>query len=103
MKALIALASVLLVAACADDAADAVADQLENAAAQSDNAAAPVLERAADDIRSGSADPAGDAQNAMSVAGNAQLDPVAPPAVQAKPRRGGDPVPPPEDRPWPPN
>ncbi|MGF7147267.1 hypothetical protein FHS96_000876 [Sphingomonas zeicaulis] len=99
MKVLIPLVTLLLVGACADDAADNVADQLENAADQSGNIAAPILDNAADDIRDGSVDPAGDAQNAMSVAGNAQAEQqVPPPAVQAQPHQPGDPVPPPKTR-----
>ena len=98
MKFPISLMPILMVAACADDAADNVADQLDNAAGQSDNAAAPILKDAADDIRSGSADPVGDAQNALSAAGNAQVETEPPPAVQAKPREAGDPVPPPTAR-----
>lgn len=65
----------LMLAGCGRSAADNAADQLENAARQSDPAAAGVLANAADSIRerdSGSAD--AEAQNALQAAGNAQME-----------------------------
>ncbi len=65
--------AVLLLAACGRSAADNAADQLENAAEQSDPAAASVLDNAAESIRDREPVSAGaEAQNALQAAGNAQ-------------------------------
>ncbi|WP_340316486.1 hypothetical protein [Rhizorhabdus argentea] len=70
------LLGLLVLAACGNDANDNVAARLDNAAAQSDPAAAAVLSNAADDLRANdSADPAAEAQNALQAAGNAQARP----------------------------
>ena len=74
------------------------AAQLENAADQSDPAAAAVLDNAADQVlEQNSVAPA---HGALEAAGNAQVQrPVGqtpPPAQQAKPHAPGDPVPPPK-------
>jgi hypothetical protein len=80
------------------DAVENTAEQLENAAAQSDPAAAAVLNNAADQVlEQNSTAPA---QGALEAAGNAQVQstnagPMQPPA-QAKPHAKGDPVPPPK-------
>jgi hypothetical protein len=102
-------AALLLLCACgAGGQADATADKLEEAAEQSDPAAAEVLETAADDIREGnSASPASapgsEAQQAMEAAGNAQEATLyqpqpAPPSLQAEPNRGGQQTPPPKTK-----
>ena len=63
----------VLLLACQRSPAERTADQLDNAAEQSDPAAAAVLENAAEQIRSGgSANPEATAQNALEAAGNAQ-------------------------------
>ena len=73
------LALALVLAACGRPTpADNAADQLENAAEQSDPAAAAVLDNEADAIRDngaavgGSSDPDGPVQQAMKNAGEAQ-------------------------------
>jgi hypothetical protein len=75
----LSLGAALLLAACGGNRpADNAADQLENAAAQSDPAAAMVLDNEADAIRDNgmvvgnSTDPQGSIQNAMENAGAAQ-------------------------------
>jgi len=98
--ALILAASVAL-ASCGgnDTAVENTAAQLENAAEQSDPAAAAVLENRADQVlEQNSTAPA---QGALEAAGNAQATgtqagPIAPESQQAKPHAPGDPVPPPK-------
>lgn len=75
----LALPAFLLLAACggsgSDTPAENTADRLENAAAQSDDASADVLEDAADNIAASNAGAAGAnvmAQEALNQAGNAQ-------------------------------
>ncbi|HEX8214246.1 MAG TPA: hypothetical protein VF582_02105, partial [Allosphingosinicella sp.] len=73
------------------------AEALEEAAEQSDPAAAQVLENAADAAREGN----GSAQQALQNAGNAQAATVpqpqqAPPSMQAQPNRTGQQTPPPK-------
>ncbi|MBW8910654.1 MAG: hypothetical protein JF564_01870 [Sphingomonas sp.] len=69
------LTGLLLLAACGKSAGDRTADQLDNAAEQSDPAAAAVLSNAADNLRENDpASPAADAQNALQAAGNAQAE-----------------------------
>jgi hypothetical protein len=95
-RPLLLLAALLPLAACgsgSQNPAENAADKLEEAAAQSDPAAAPVLENAADAVREGRASP----QDAMQQAGNAQagtLPTQAPPSMQAQPNRAGQQVPP---------
>jgi hypothetical protein len=77
--------------------AENTADALEQAADQSDPAAAPVLEDAADRVRAGD----GNAQQALEAAGNAQAATVqqpqqVPPSQQAQPNRTGQQTPPPK-------
>jgi hypothetical protein len=82
MKAVIpALSAFLLLAACGGGASPAenTADNLEQAADQSDPAAAEVLDNAADAVRETEgtgvpANPDAMAQNAMAEAGNAQAE-----------------------------
>lgn len=99
-----ALLLALALAACGGGAQDPVentADQLEQAAEQSDPAAAAVLENAADDVREQNS--VAPADEALEKAGNAaaataarpQRQP-APPSQGAKPHAAGDPVPPPK-------
>ena len=80
----------LLLAACGQSAADDQADRLDNAAAQSDPAAAAVLENAADALRENEGgDPQAQAQNALQAAGNAQAGAGASDApIPAQPRGG---------------
>jgi hypothetical protein len=93
------LAAAAAVAACSQTPAENTADQLEEAAEQSDPAAAAVLENRADQVlEQNSTAPA---QGALEAAGNAQVGgtnagTMAPPAQQAKPHAPGDPVPPPK-------
>lgn len=73
------------------------AEALEEAAEQSDPAAAAVLENAADAVREGN----GSAQQALQDAGNAQAATIsgaqqAPPSMQAQPNRTGQQTPPPK-------
>ena len=125
MKTAIPLALVMLaLSACGGGgnqmSADAAAEQLENAAAQSDPAARGAMLNAADAIRNGGADvnmsdPNSPVQQAMNAAGDAQAQTAgnaaadtsfvseggtaggqAPPARNAKPHAPGDPVPPPK-------
>jgi hypothetical protein len=95
------LTAAIALAACGgnDDAIENTAAQLENAADQSDPAAAAVLDnRAQQVLEQNSTAPA---QGALDAAGNAQVavgnaGPMAPEARQAKPHAPGDPVPPPK-------
>jgi len=87
-----ALFSALALAACggSNDAAEQAADQLDNAAEQSDPAAAQVLENAADQVRE--TDSPAAAQNALQEAGNAQATTLPtpqtpPPAKGAMPNQ----------------
>lgn len=103
-----ALAAFVVLAACGtQESAEDVSDQLEEAAEQSDPAAAQVLENAADRIEemegvAPAGAPGSVAQDAMQRAGEAQLGNMAvgqqptPEPLQAKPHRAGDPVPPPK-------
>ena len=113
--ALPAIAALFALAACGQSTpAENSAEALENAASQSDPAAAAVLENAADEVREQNTQtppgaPGSAAQNAMQEAGNAQAATVAQseaqpqgqpaPPVGAKPHQPGDPVPPPKIRP----
>ena len=98
--ALPALIALLGLAACGSGGQsqkENSADALENAAEQSDPAAAEVLENAADAVREGDVT----AQQALQTAGNAQAATVpqpqrAAPPVQAQPNRGGQQTPPPK-------
>jgi hypothetical protein len=92
-----------LLSACGgSDPAEQTADRLEEAAEQSDPAAAQVLENAADEVRDGDGAASGAAaQQALGQAGNAQAATVpapqpVPPQQGAKPHAPGDPVPPPK-------
>ncbi|HEX8214814.1 MAG TPA: hypothetical protein VF582_05005 [Allosphingosinicella sp.] len=95
------LAAAISLSACGgnDNAVENTAAQLENAADQSDPAAAAVLDNAAEQVlQQNSTAPA---QGALEAAGNAQIGgrnagPMAPQAQQAKPHAPGDPVPPPK-------
>jgi|GEM_PF-2987852 hypothetical protein len=100
-------AALLLLCACGGGGqAEATAEKLEEAAEQSDPAAAQVLENAAEEIREGnstapSGAPGSEAQQAMEAAGNAQAATLprpqpAPPSLQAQPNRGGQQTPPPK-------
>ena len=101
MKAthLLAFSAAAALAACSQTPAENTADQLENAAEQSDPAAAAVLENRAEQVlEQNSTAPA---EGAMEAAGNAQIGagnaaPAAPQSKQAKPHAPGDPVPPPK-------
>lgn len=101
MKAssLLALSAAAALSACSQSPAENTAEQLQNAAAQSDPAAAVVLNDAANQVlEQNSTAPA---QGALEAAGNAQVGngqagPMAPEAQQAKPHAPGDPVPPPK-------
>ena len=101
MKQLAPLIALIGLAACGggETAVENTAAQLENAAEQSDPAAAAVLENAADQVlEQNSTAPA---QGALEAAGNAQAPrpqgpQAAPPSRQAKPHAPGDPVPPPK-------
>jgi len=96
---LLALAAVTTLSACSQTPAENTAEQLENAAEQSDPAAAAVLNNAAEQVlEQNSTAPA---QGALQAAGNAQVEgtragPMPPEAQQAKPHAPGDPVPPPK-------
>ena len=91
---------VLNLAACGGGGgsqAENTAEALEEAAEQSDPAAAQVLENAADSALEGNVS----AQQALQSAGNAQAQTVpqaqqAPPSQQAQPNRGGQQTPPPK-------
>jgi hypothetical protein len=92
-------AAFLILAACGGGSpADQTADKLEEAAEQSDPAAAAALENAAADMRDGEG--SGNAQEALQQAGNAQAATVqpqqAPPSMQAQPNRTGQQTPPPK-------
>jgi hypothetical protein len=100
-RTVLILASAAALAACGsnDNAVENTAAQLENAAEQSDPAAAAVLNNAAEQVlEQNSTAPA---RGALEAAGNAQVGagkagPTAPEARQAKPHAPGDPVPPPK-------
>ena len=101
LSAALPAAALLVLSACGGGGqADQAADKLEEAAEQSDPAAAAVLENAAEDIRDGTAAPGNAAQQAMQQAGNAQAETVqpqqAPPSMQAQPNRTGQQTPPPK-------
>ena len=103
LSAAIPAAALLVLSACGGGGrADQAADKLEEAAEQSDPAAAAVLENAAENIREGAppANVGNAAQQAMQRAGNAQAETVlpqqAPPSMQAQPNRGGQQTPPPK-------
>ena len=92
-------AAFLLLSACGGGGqADQTADKLEEAAEQSDPAAAAALENSAESIREGES--GANAQEAMQDAGNAQAETVqpqqAPPSMQAQPNRTGQQTPPPK-------
>ena len=95
-KTALPAAAFLVLAACGGGGqAENTADRLEDAAEQSDPAAAPVLENAADAVREGNLN----AQQALEQAGNAQAATVAgaeqaPPSMQAQPNRTGQQTPP---------
>ncbi len=95
----LAFAAATALAACSETPAEKTAEQLEEAAEQSDPAAAAVLEHRAEQVlEQNSTAPA---QGAMQAAGNAQIRgsnsaPAAPESRQAKPHAPGDPVPPPK-------
>ena len=96
IKAAFPAAALLLLSACGGQA-ETKADRLEEAAEQSDPAAAPILENAAEAVREGE----GNAQQALARAGNAQAQTLpgaqeAPPSMQAKPNRTGQQTPPPK-------
>jgi outer membrane biosynthesis protein TonB len=99
MKTAPALALLLGLAACGrgDDAVENTADQLENAAEQSDPAAAEVLENAADEVREQNSTAA--ASGALEEAANAQApnrpQPEPPPVID-KPKQPEDGAPPPK-------
>jgi hypothetical protein len=90
----IALAPLLILAACSggpNDASEAQADKLDNAAEQSTPEAAEVLEQQADAIRANGADgqmgqPGSTVQNAMAKAGEAQAANAATPAPSTTPQ-----------------
>ena len=97
MRAALPAAALLVLAACGGGEAETAAERIDDAAEQSDPAAAEVLEDSADEVRAGNMT----AQEAMQAAGNAQAATVdgpqaAPPSMQAKPNRGGQQTPPPK-------
>jgi N-acetylglucosamine kinase-like BadF-type ATPase len=96
MRAALPAAALLVLAACGGGEAEKSADRLEEAAEQSDPAAAEVLQNAADEVSAGNMS----AQEAMQAAGNAQAQTVggqaAPPSMQAQPNRTGQQTPPPK-------
>ncbi len=98
LKAAFPAAALLLLSACGGGGqAESKADRLEEAAEQSDPAAAPILENAAEAVREGE----GNAQQALERAGDAQARTLpgtqqAPPSMQAKPNRTGQQTPPPK-------
>ena len=96
LRAALPAAAFLFLAACGGGEAENAADRLEEAAEQSDPAAAEVLQNAADEVSAGNMT----AQEAMQAAGNAQAatvgDQAAPPSVQAQPNRTGQQTPPPK-------
>lgn len=95
------IAAFLGLAACGgggQSQAENTAEALDQAAEQSDPAAAEVLENAADAVREGN----GSAQQALQNAGNAQAAAVpqprqTPPSMQAQPNRTGQQTPPPKE------
>ena len=97
--ALLPIVALLGLAACGggQGQTENAADALEEAAEQSDPAAAAELENAADAVREGN----GTAQDALQAAGNAQAATVpqaqqVPPSQQAQPNRTGQQTPPPK-------
>lgn len=73
MKPLAVLVAALTVAGCQQSPAENKADQLDNAAAQSDPVAAPALKNAADALRAGeTSNMNATAQKALSEGGAAQ-------------------------------
>ena len=92
MRAALPAVALLVLAACGGGEAEKSADRLEEAAEQSDPAAAEVLQNAADEVSAGNMS----AQEAMQAAGNAQAETVAPPSMQAQPNRTGQQTPPPK-------
>jgi hypothetical protein len=97
LSASLPAAAFLILAACGGGSpADQTADKLEEAAEQSDPAAAAALENAASDMREG--ETGTNAQEALQQAGNAQAATVqpqqAPPSMQAEPNRTGQQTPP---------
>jgi hypothetical protein len=96
---IILTAALLALSACGGGGqADQTADKLEEAAEQSDPAAAAALENSAEAIREG--ETGMNAQQALQGAGNAQAQTVqpqqAPPSMQAQPNRTGQQTPPPK-------
>lgn len=84
----------LALAACGKTPRDKVADQLDNAAEQSDPAAAEVLTNAAGQMRDDDTSNAPtSAQDALEQAGNAQME-TPTPTRQALPHRAGEFMPP---------
>ena len=97
LKAALPAAALLLLSACGGGSqAENTADRLEEAAEQSDPAAAQVLQNAADEVSAGNMS----ADQAMQAAGNAQAATVGeqtpPPSMQAQPNRTGQQTPPPK-------
>jgi membrane-bound lytic murein transglycosylase B len=90
LRAALPAAALLVLSACGGGEAEKSADRLEEAAEQSDPAAAQVLQNAADEVSAGNIS----AQEAMQAAGNAQAETVAPPSMQAQPNRAGQQTPP---------
>ena len=88
MKSIATLPALLLLAACGGGSeATSTADKLDQAAEQSDPAAAAVLENAADQARESGTNtalgaPGSPAQDAMNAAGNAQAATVGNTAAQ---------------------
>ena len=82
MRALLTVPALMLIAACGGQSNS---DQLEDAAEQSDPAAAAVLENAAENGM--------DPQQALELAGNAQVDQAANVSAQARPNLPGNPNP----------
>jgi len=96
VRHLLMILAVLPLSGCGQSAQENTAQQLDNAAAQSDPAAAEILHNAADDIREDdSVNATAEAQNALQAAGNAQTGATAP-NRQAAPHRAGEPTPPPK-------
>ena len=111
LKAAFPLSALIALAACGGQHSPAgnSAEALEQAAEQSDPAAAAVLENAADAMREGNVQDPAAAQQALEQAGQAQVQAggggqpqKAPDPAGAKPHAPGDPVPPPQTRSAPP-
>ncbi len=100
LPAILPIVALLGLAACGgggESQAGNTAEALEQAAEQSDPAAAEVLENAADAVESGNMT----AQDALQQAGNAQAGTLpqpqaTPPSMQAQPNRTGQQTPPPK-------